>query len=293
MPVYRITFGFAGANTGWTETHSMQHDSTIPGNLLPLLKPIQQARVLMLGWPFVCNGVRISTYSDGGSPPRRLPRSVYLDKTVYSNQDGGPLSSPAEPAVVALQAQGFAGATAPVAYQGNQNWTYLGAPCDDCVTQAGVVLPAKLGLAAAFNQWKAAMIAANMGWLAVTKMGNKLPLSTFTNLGSGQVEYVTTGADATILTAGSTYNIRVSGVNKGRSPLNGAQVATMQPLNTWTTSEQIAFALNQVGGGLQPYSRVLTHVPYFNLVLALQTIEHERGKPFLSRRGRRPNRVRA
>lgn len=247
----------------------------------------------MLGAPFVLNGVRISAYSDGGSPPSRVPRQVFLDKTIYSYQGPNLVNNGAEPAVVALQASGYAGATAPAAYQGNENTTYLGAPLDVCVDNAGQVFPANGGLNGAFNAWKQAMLAANMGWLAVTKIGNPIPLFSVTQLDGGNVEYGTGLLTNPPFASGTTYNVRVSGINGGRSPLNGPQVATLSTLNTFTTKEQIAFAVAQVGGQIQAYARTLTFVPYFDIVLQLQSIKHKRGRPFLSEPGRARKRIRA
>lgn len=293
MPVYRITFGFAGGNTGWTETHACFQQVTTPAQVLPSLVPIQQARANMLGAPFVLNGVRISTYSDGGTPPNRLPRQVFLDKTQYAYKGPNIVNNGAEPAVVALQANGFAGINAPAAYQGNENQTFLGAPLDVCVDNAGVVFPANGGLNGAFTNWKAAMLAANMGWLAVTKIGAPIPIQGITQLASGQVEYVTATQTNPPFANGNVYNLRVSGVNGGRSPLNGPQIGTLTTLDTFTTKEQIAFATAQTGGQIQAYSRVLTFVPYFNLVLQLLSVKHKRGRPFLSEPGRARKRIRA
>lgn len=295
MPVFRVTFGFAGGNTGWTETHSIQQSVTQAIGLLPITQGVARLRASMLGSPFVINGTRISIYSDGGAPPVRSPiRSVFLDKTIFSYAPT-PTSPwpPSEPSPVQLQAQGFASIIAPAAYQGNENWTYLGGPFDDCVTNAGQVLPENLGLAGNFNSWKQLLTASGFGWLAVTKVGPQLPITTMVNTIGGQLQF-TTPAGAAPLVDGGVYNIRVAGVNAGRSPVNGAFVATWTAAtHTWTTREQVAFVLAQEGGYVQPYARVLTHVPYGNLVLSPSTIKHKRGKPFLSPPGRARKRIRA
>jgi hypothetical protein len=296
MPVYRVTYGFAGANQGWTETHAMSQSVTTALAALPFTVAVAQARVAMLGSPFVLNGTRISIYSDGGVPPNRIRiRNVILDKKIYAyNAAVGTVAPPSEPTPVQLQAQGFAAGTAPANYQGNENWCYLGGPFDDCVTNAGQVLPDKINLQNAFNTWKAAMIAANMGWLAVTKVGPQLPITTITNNANAQLVFLVGGDTVPPLVDGTVYNIRAAGINFGHSPANGAFVATYNATtHTFTTSEQVAIKLMQSGGYVQPYVRTLTFVPYGNLVLALQTIKHKRGKPFLSLPGRARKRTRA
>ena len=294
MPIYRITFGFAGSNLGWTETHAISSQVTTPLAVLPSLVPIQTARVAMLGYPFVMNGTRISAYSDGGATPLRVPRQAYLDKTIYQNPGNAPGVNPSEPSPVQLEANGTAALTAPNAYQGNENTTYLGGPFDDCVTNAGQVLPAVKNLANSFNAWKAALIAANIGWLAVTKVGPPLVIVSVSNLGSGQLEWIVAGDSVPPLTDKAFYNLRVSGVNSGRAVTNGAFVAQYAAAShSFTSKELVAFTVPQIGGQLQPYSRVNTFVPYGNLTLGLQTIKHKRGRPFLSAPGRARKRIRA
>lgn len=295
MAIWRVTFGFAGANQGWTETHAMNQSVTSAIAALAFTQPVAAARVQMLGAPFVLNGTRVSIYSDNGTPPvRPTVRNVFLDKTLYAFNSGILLDlPPSEPTSVQLQAQGIAGAAAPPNYLGNENWTYLGGPFDDCVSNAGQVFPDKLNLQGSFNNWKAAMIANNFGWLAVTKVGPQCPIVSVANTAGAQLLFTVSG-DAPPLANGVTYAIRVAGSNFGRSPVNGAFVATYNATaHTFTTKEQVAVALMQSGGYVQPYQRALTFVPYGNLVLAQQVIKHKRGKPFLSQPGRAKKRTRA
>lgn len=297
MSIFRVTFGFAGANTGWTETHSMSVTGTnVPAStVLATLVPVQQARAAMLGTPFVMNGTRISYYGEPGPPPTRgAARNVFLDKTIYSSVVPPAVGLPSEPSPVQLQAQGFASPTsAPTGYAGNENWTYLGAPFDVSVTNAGQVIPANGNLGNLFAPWAAAVKTANLGWLAVTKIGQQQPITGIAITEGAQLAIAITVTGAPGFVVGQIYNIRVAGVNKGRSPCNGQFVATYTAAGVFTTSEQVAFSLMQTGGYVQAYSRVLTHVPYGNLVLALQTIKHKRGKPFLSPPGRQRKRIRA
>ncbi len=136
------------------------------------------------------------------------------------------------------------------------------------------------------------MLNANMGWLAVTRLGNPLPITTAIQQANGQVEFTVTGDLVPPLAIPGRYNARVSQVNGGRSPLNRALVVDYVNAHTFVTRERIGFNSPETTGQLQPYSRVLTFVPYVNLVLALQTAKHKRGKPFLSEPGRAKKEVR-
>ena len=293
MPIYRFLFGFSGANQGWTEVHAVNSVATTAQALLGTTAAVAQARAAMLGSPFVLNGTRISIYSDGGSPPKRVARGPYLDKKIYSNAGGPAANAPAEPYPVQLQAQGFVTVPPPAGIANTENWTYLGGPPDDCVTNAGQVLPDKFNLGASFNAWKAAMLQGNFGWLGVLKIGVKCPATAITNLGSGQIEVTIKDITGLPLQTG-TYNIRISGVNGGRSPVNGQFIADYNATgSTFVTREQVAFTLAQVGGEVQFYSICNQFVPYGNLVLAAQTIKHKRGRPFLSVPGRAKRRIRA
>jgi hypothetical protein len=292
VPIYRVSFGFAGLNTGWTETHMMNNQSVNALGALPAAQVVAGARALMLGRQFSLNGIRVSIYSDGGSPPQRVTRNVTLDKTNYGN--GGTVAAwDAEPAVVAYQAIGTApNINIPVQFQGNKNTTFLGGPTDDTVTAGGKVLPAVNNLLNNFNIWKQTMIVSQFGWGAVQPYkGSKI--NTVTQNADATVTFVVTPPVDAGLAVGVTYPIRVKGINQGRSPLNRALSATYTAVNTFVTKQQIAFATMQGGGFLTPYQPVNLFVPYANIILALTTAKHKRGKPFLSAPGRARKEIRA
>src|SRR5580658_4432472 len=107
MPIYRVTFGFAGLGGGWTETHMMTSTQSTPLQAVTAAQAVQSARCSMLSREWVSNGIRVSAYSDGGSPAIRSPRSVWLDKTRIG--PGGMTATWAgEPNPVSLQAIGIA-----------------------------------------------------------------------------------------------------------------------------------------------------------------------------------------
>lgn len=295
MALFRVTFGFAGSNTGWTESHMYNNNSiATPSGVFQAAKDVATQRVLMLGYPFAINGIRISTYSFDGVTRSR--RTVQLFKGNLSNQAFSPTAGASEPAVVALQASCYAAATAPPLFTGNTKTVFLGAPPIQCLLFAGAgpgngaVNQAVLNLGANFQLWKQSLLGGSWGWLAVTAIGGPLALTTITQTAGGQLGF-TVGNNT--LVDGTVYNIRVSGVNQGRSPCNGQFVAVYNATTkTLTTKEIVAFATMQTGGQVQPYNRFLTFVPYGDMILQNFTIKHKRGRPFLSEPGRARKRIR-
>jgi hypothetical protein len=294
VPIYRVTFGFAGNNEGWTETHACQSSQVTPLAVISDLVNLQLARVAMLGDPFVMNGCRVSIYSDGGNPPNRLPRQAALDKTLYSQSSYTGLAASAEPSAVSMQAQGYAPVVgAPAGFGGNENWTYLGGPFDVCITDAGFVNKGKNNLLTNFNTWKQQMLTNNFGWLADQTLNPGAKIVSVTQNADGTVTYTCEGVIAGVVEGGK-YPVRVRGMNGGKSPLNGPfNVIVGTPAITATTLEQVAFATAQKGGFIRFYQACKVFVPYGNIVLAGTTIEHKRGRAFLSRRGRASKRIRA
>lgn len=292
MPIYRVTFGFAGNNVGWTENHLMNSQSTTAQAAWNQTKTTAAARAAMLARPFVINGTRVSAYSNNAIPPVRTGKSVWLDKSVYG--PGGNVKAwDAEPNSVQLQAIGTAAPNnIPAAFAGNKNTTYLGAPTDDMVTANGTVVPAANNLAALFAAWKTRMIENGFGWGADTVLGDFQITNVVQNADS-TVTFTVVGATVPPLAIGTVYPVRVRRINKGRSPLNGPLICRYTAANTFTTIEQVAFGLQQVNGFLKAYAPVRTYVAYADITLAMAVVKHKRGKPFLSELGRAKDRVRA
>src|SRR5262249_56606185 len=118
-------------------------------------------RVQMLGREFSINAIRASRYSDDAGVRQRGSK---LQKRAFANAVTS-ASAAAEPSNVALQVIGGAKPNVlnPI-FDANENQTWLGAPLDVCVNNAGEVDTSKGGLLAAFNSWKSAVLAANLGW---------------------------------------------------------------------------------------------------------------------------------
>lgn len=288
--IFRVTFGFAGGNEGWSESHLLFNtDPDIDGFRL-LLLPAVQARANLLGSPFFINSYRIAAYAnDNGT---KADRSVRLYKGNW-----GPIGeyklNEAEPAVVALQMIGttFGNQGALAMYNGNKNETFLGAPADDAVNNAGQVFPARAGLGAAFQAYKTQLISTNFGWGA-SQTNTNTGIQTIVQNVDGTVKLTLAAPVVGPLTLNAYYPGRIRQVNNGRSPLNGQVIVKVTGASELTTREIIGIPTQQLNGFIRVYNPIRPFLPYKNLILELRTIKHKRGKPFGSLPGRARARVR-
>lgn len=286
--IYRITFGFSGMGTGWTESHAMLNASNNPKDLYPTLADIAQKRAQMLGREFAITGIRISRYAtDAGV----RARGVVLFKQRFVNSVTS-ASAAAEPAVVALQVRGYAEPSIlNPQFDANTNQTFLGAPLDVCVDNGGVVDQGKGNLGAAFAAWRSAMLGTTVGWLANETIVNA-DLQGITQNVNGTVTFLMDAGDIGALVEGTSYTARVRRVNQGRSPLNGALIVKKTSATELTTQEVIGIPTEQVGGSMRIYKKVQPFVDYGDLILSDTTVKHQRGLPFGFSRGRLPKRIR-
>ena len=287
--IFRVTFGFAGAGVGWSETHAARGASDQPADLASAATLVAQKRASFLGREFAIVAIRISRYSDNGGLVRA--KGVFPIKMRFENPDQTAVQA-AEPADVALIGTGYTNLTlAPAGFAANVNRTFLGAPADKAVNNAGVVDQGQASLGASFGQWRSAMLAGVFGWLANNTILDA-PIASISQLGNGKVELVLQQAALAPLVAGTVYSARIRRVNGGSSPLNGQVIVRASAPNILTTQEVIGIALAQVGGDIRVYSRISPFVPYSDIVLNGTVGEHKRGRPFGSPPGRAKKRVR-
>ncbi len=288
--IYKILFGFEGNNQGWAETHSMLNGDPNPNNLKPTLRDIAQKRANMLGAPFAINTIRIAKFYDEIAGARA--RGAALVKETFTSSNPG-LTGPAEPADVALIAVGQPNVTDPAKarFNGNRNQTFIGAPPDDSVTQGGNVLLGAAGLGAAFGSWRSAVIAANLGWLAVDR-ADDVPIDAIDQLTDGTVSITLKRAIIPAFVAGQLRTIRVRGVNGGRTPIPGQLLGYFSNNTTFISADIIGIPTPQIGGNIRVYTTVPVHLSYLAIELNLRTGQHDRGRPFGSPRGRQRRRVR-
>lgn len=286
--IYRITFGFAGMGTGWTESHAMLNASDNPRDLIPTLQDIAQKRAQMLGREFAIVGIRISRYANDAGVRQR---GVILIKQRFVNSVTTQ-SAAAEPAVVALQVRGYAEPSlVNPEFNANTKQIFLGGPLDVCIDNAGVVDQGKGNLGAAFAAWRSAMLSTTMGWLA-NKTTINATIDSITQDPTGTVLFEMEPDDISSLVEGQFYTARVRRVNQGRSPLNGALLVKRVSPSTLETQEIIGIPTPQTGGSIRVYQKVQPFVDYGDLLLSDTTVKHQRGLPFGFVRGRQPKRIR-
>lgn len=286
--IYRILFGFSGMGVGWAETHAMLNASNNPKDLMPTLSDIAYKRAQMLGREFAIVAIRASRYStDAGV----RARGSFLLKQRFVNAVSS-ASAAAEPSNVALQVRGAAEPSIlQPEFDANTNQTFLGAPLDICVDNAGVVDPGKGGLGAAFASWRAAMLSTTIGWLALKSVVNSDLVSSVQNA-NGTVTFSTVDATVPPLVVGQRYKARIRDVNQGVSPLNGEIIVVAGANKTLVSREVIGIPTPQTGGAIRVYQAVQPFVDYGDLTLSGTTAKHKRGRPFGSTPGRARRRVR-
>jgi hypothetical protein len=286
--IYRITFGFSGAGVGWSETHAMLNASTNPNTLIPTLRDIAQKRVQMLGREFAIVGIRISKYSNDAGVRQR---GAVLHKETFRNSVQTQIAA-AEPAVVALLVRGSAEPSqAFPQFDANQNQTFLGAPLDVCVDNAGSVDTGKGGLQAAFAQWRSAMLNTTIGWLASETIVDQ-PIKAITKNTNGTVNFEFEAGALAPLSANIKYKARIRQVNQGVSPLNGELLVTLVDATHLNSVAVIGLGLAQQGGSIRIYKAVQPFIDYGDLELSDVTAKHQRGRPFGSVPGRAKKRIR-
>lgn len=286
--LYKVAFGFSGKGVGWQETHAVLSSLNEPKLLAPTMIDIAQKRVPMLGREFTLVGIRISRYANDAGVKQR---GVYPIKQDFSNpvQTQSAASEPGDVALLtvgtAVQSQVFP------QFNSNTNRSFLGAPLDVSVTNGGVVLQGNGGLGAAFGTWRSAVLAANMGWLASVTILD-VALDVISQNTDGTVQMTTTANLLPTAVQGAKYRARIRGVNNRHSALNGEVVLSVDDTHTMTTVNIIGIPTAQSGGNIRIYQAVSPFVAYGDITLEGTVGNHKRGRPFGSRPGRRPARIR-
>lgn len=287
--IYRLTFGFAGGNQGWSETHAMQQPSADPTTLLPLIANLAQARANFLGAPFAVNAVRIAKFFDE-TIGQRVKGSFLLKQnftTVNPNLVGG-----AEPGEVALIGNWAPNTTDPALapFAGHQSETHFGAPPDLAVNNGGIVDQGQAGLGLFVGSFRAAMIAANTGWLALARAADTQILKIAQNL-DGTITITLVAPPVPAPAIGVMQTVRTRGINKGNTPIPGQLRGTFATNTTFVSAVPIGIPTPQIGGFVRTYTPNPTFLPYLGMVLEGVAGNHKRGRPFGSSRGRRRVRV--
>jgi hypothetical protein len=286
--IYRIVFGFRGNGQGWAETHAFLNSAPNPKDVMPTMADIATKRVQMLGREFEINAIRVSRYALDANT---RARGSFVLKQSFRNSVTT-VSAAAEPADVALIVRGSAEPSqVNPQFDANQNQTFLGAPLDICVDNAGVVDTGRGGLAAAFASWRSAMLSTSMGWLANSQLAD-VDISAVQQNTNGTVRLTTTADLLLTLNQGQLYKARIRRVNAGVSPLNGEVIVRIVDTHTMDTQQVIGLALEQTGGSMRIYKQIQPFIDYGDISLNGNVGNHKRGRPFGSTPGRARKRIR-
>lgn len=289
--IYRVTLGFAGQNQGWQEVHAVKSALTNPNDLVPQCQEVAQKRANFLGSPFSIVGFRIAKFSNDAGTTREKGSFFLRQSFTAANPS---LTGPAEPGNVAIIQKSVANTTDPALapFAGRTAVSWLGAPPDGAVTSGGLIDLGANGLGAALTTyWQAISSTYQWGWLAAVR-NDDVKIVTADQNGDGTVTVLLQRNVNPAPVLFLLRNVRMRGINGGRSPLNGSQLGYFNALNQFTTQDVIGIPTQQIGGNMRVYNPIPTFLPYGSFQLNGITGEHKRGRPFGTSPGRQRKRVR-
>lgn len=286
MPVYNTTIFFAGRAEGWSESHQLNTTLSKPIDCFPLMEQLAQLRANLLGLPYLVIGFRVSQYTIDGLT--KAPRAVKISKKTFV-QSATCQTGDAEPGAVALLMNGETAAGP------ETNITFLGAPSDAGVNQGGQVQGAAGNIRGNWVQYAQFLqnpgVGSQFGW-GKSNSGQPIKINAITQNVDGTVHFVLNNPAQFVAPFGKQFPARVKQVNQGKSVLNGALNVESTAANACDSVDIIAFANAQNGGKMRLYPPIRPFTAYSVLTLQDAVGNHKRGRPFGSRRGRAPARLR-
>jgi hypothetical protein len=274
--VVKATLFFQQGSFGWTESFFWSVASNDLNAQMASLQIIAQKRAAILGTQAFVKAERVSFETDQDGLPVSgdsfLAYTRYLGQTFNGSDD-------ADAAVLVTMRD--------VTAHRRRNM-YLRGIWDDVNGAGGFYLPGITGWQSGFNNWAAAMLARQVGWMPSTVIARGAVANYTVDPVTGYVTVVCDG-DPFAATVGKKQEVRFTGVNV-RSPLNGMQLVT--PFNATSCNLEKPLALlPYVGGGT-----VAVYGHSFNVVSTIDAqkiVTRRAGAPLLQSRGRRRPRVRA
>ena len=294
--IWKTSLFFSGGSQGWSETYflnntglgSLNPNAADPINISPLMAKLAQLRANLLGTPFTIFGYRISLYSINPLYTQPAGRSVYVNRTFWT-QSQTSQTGPAEPADVGLimvgkDVTGFL-----------VDRHTLGAPSDAGVDNGGNLIAGGIAgnIPANFKAFSQFLIGNGFGFgSAPTGTVVQLKGVTISQNADGTVDFTWPGGTVLPFAIGKTFPARASGINTRHSALNGQMNLFVTAANILTTREVIGIPTAQQGGQLRVYQIGRNYAAYSLLYLEQFVGNHRRGRPPLPTRGRAPARIR-
>jgi len=276
VSICKATLFFQVNSFGWTESFFW----SVPGNDLnpqmASLQVIAQKRAVLLGSQAFIKAERVSFEVNDAAQP--VTGDSFLQYVRY-NWASVPAADDPDTAVLVTMRNLVA--------ERRRNM-FLRGIYDDVNGQGGFYLPTVAGWQTAFNNWAAAMLARQAGWMARHKV-NIVPITGYTvDPDTGFVQ-VTLGAAAPQLVANETQQVRIRGVNV-KSPLNGTQLIRAIDSTHFWLEKPLALIAYQFGGEVIFYSQA---IEVATTIDAQKIVTRRAGAPLLQSRGRRRAKPRA
>lgn len=274
--VIKNTLVFQTNSFGWTESflHQSSSRDLIAHNAA--LQVLAQKRAALLGSQSFIKAERVSVETDGDGLP-----VVGDSHLLYIRYNGGTVPGSDDPDTAVLVTMRNAEAA-------RRRNMFLRGIWDDVNGAGGFYLEATAGWPSAFNNWRASMLAKQVGWWHSIKSA-PINLSTYVMDPDTGFVQVTLAAPIPGFVADQVMQVRFQGVN-GKSPLNGMQlIRVIDATHVWL-EKPLALIAYQFGGKMFTYTRTFEAATTID---AQKIVTRRAGSPLLQSRGRRKGRAKA
>lgn len=277
MSVIKATLMFQTNSFGWSESFFWNAPGT--EDLIPQgasLQVIAQKRAALLGAQSFVKAQRVSIELNNNNEP--VVGDSFLEYFRYNGASVPAADDPDTAVLVTMRNQTAS----------RRRNMFLRGIWDDVNGLGGFYLPGTAGWQSAFDTWRAAMLARQVGWMSRTQV-NVVAITGYTvDPDTGFVQ-VTLAAAAPQLTPGLVQQVRIRGVNV-TSPLNGTQLIRGIDSTHFWLEKPLALIAYQFGGEVIFYSQALEVA---STIGPQKIVTRRAGAPLLQSRGRRRAKPRA
>lgn len=277
MSIIKATLMFQTNSFGWSESFFWN----APGSedLIPQgasLQVIAQKRAALLGAQSFVKAQRVSIEVNENNEP--VVGDSFLE---YFRYNGAAVPAADDPDTAVLVTMRNVTAS-------RRRNMFLRGIWDDVNGLGGFYLPGTPGWQSAFDTWRAAMLARQVGWMSRTQV-NVVGISTYTMDPDTGFVQVTLNAAAPQIVAGKVQSVRIRGVNV-TSPLNGTQLIRGIDSTHFWIEKPLALVNYQFGGEVIFYTSALEVA---STIGPQKIVTRRAGAPLLQSRGRRRAKPRA
>jgi hypothetical protein len=276
VAIVKATLIFQVQSFGWSESFFWQVSSNDLNPQMASLQVLAQKRAALLGSQAFVKAERVSfERTDAGLP-------VVGDSLLqYIRYNGSTVPGADDPDTAVL-------VTMRNLVAARRRNMFLRGIWDDVNGAGGFYLPTVGGWQSAFNNWAAAMLARQAGWMARTVV-NTVGISGYTVDPDTGFVLVTLNAPAGQLVVNETQQVRIRGVNV-TSPINGTQLIRAKSETEFWLEKPLALIAYQFGGEVLFYDQ---HFEAAATIDGQKIVTRRAGAPLLQSRGRRRAKPRA